>query len=297
MSANDKQIGGTHYRVVPGEQHWDRIYRMFGPGYLIGCATKYIERHKHKGGRQDLEKAVHYIEKLIELQYPETDVVGQELGSHNDRRAYPWQANIERMNRIFGVPCPGAPTMYMEANQRISAHGRLVEFKKIILGEVDEVDEIMALAAAGAEPLETLTALADWLADLQVYAASEMARWGLPIEAVLECVIESQWSKLDAYGNPIVQHGKFQKGPNYVPPEERIRELLADSVPSPRPISQRQTVEVHQDDVWQCEGYFGDGTQLYRQKADRRFVRCGSLDAAYAWHAAQSPAPPPQRTS
>jgi len=70
VGANDKQIGGDHYDKT-GEQHWDRQFRMYGPGYFVGCATKYIERYKGKNGKQDLEKAVHFLQKLIELEYPE----------------------------------------------------------------------------------------------------------------------------------------------------------------------------------------------------------------------------------
>ena len=74
MSANEKQVGGGHYKEVAeranGEQHWDRIYRLYGRGYFVGCATKYIERYHLKNGRQDLEKAIHFLEKLIELEYP-----------------------------------------------------------------------------------------------------------------------------------------------------------------------------------------------------------------------------------
>lgn len=69
MSANDKQIAGDHYRQKDGEQHWDRIYRLYGRGYFVGCATKYIERYHLKNGKQDLEKAIHFLEKLIELEY------------------------------------------------------------------------------------------------------------------------------------------------------------------------------------------------------------------------------------
>jgi hypothetical protein len=65
--ANDYQVGGDHYRKG-GEQHWDRIYRLFGPGYFIGCITKYVERYRYKGGLEDLKKARHFIEKLIELE-------------------------------------------------------------------------------------------------------------------------------------------------------------------------------------------------------------------------------------
>ena len=67
MSANDKQVAGTHYQTG-GEQHWDRIWRLYGRGYFIGCATKYLERYPLKNGVQDLEKANHFIEKLIELE-------------------------------------------------------------------------------------------------------------------------------------------------------------------------------------------------------------------------------------
>ena len=49
---DDHQVGGDHYRKVSGEQHWTRIYRLFGPGYFIGCITKYVERYKEKGGKQ-----------------------------------------------------------------------------------------------------------------------------------------------------------------------------------------------------------------------------------------------------
>ena len=60
--ANDRQVGGDHYKV--GElQHWD----LLGPEYLMGCATKYISRWRRKNGVQDLEKALHYAEKLLEV--------------------------------------------------------------------------------------------------------------------------------------------------------------------------------------------------------------------------------------
>jgi hypothetical protein len=69
MGANDFMHGGNHYREMPGEQHWDRVWRLYGRGYFVGCATKYIERYHLKNGKQDLEKAVHFIQKLIELEY------------------------------------------------------------------------------------------------------------------------------------------------------------------------------------------------------------------------------------
>lgn len=61
---NAHQVGGDHYRC--GYQHWDFI-ELNGIGYLEGCATKYVCRWRTKGGLHDLEKAVHYVEKLMAL--------------------------------------------------------------------------------------------------------------------------------------------------------------------------------------------------------------------------------------
>lgn len=68
IKANDRQVAGDHYKNTQGEQHWDRQWRMHGRGYFVGCITKYVERYPDKGGVEDLEKAKHFIEKLIELE-------------------------------------------------------------------------------------------------------------------------------------------------------------------------------------------------------------------------------------
>lgn len=72
-SANDRQVGGEHYRKDSVEQLWDRIWRKFGPGFFIGNILKYVERYKDKDGIKDLEKAKHYLEKLIELETAEAE--------------------------------------------------------------------------------------------------------------------------------------------------------------------------------------------------------------------------------
>ena len=68
MGANERQIGGNHYKKG-GEEHWDRQWRLYGRGYFVGCITKYVERYHEKNGLQDLEKAKHFLDKLIELEY------------------------------------------------------------------------------------------------------------------------------------------------------------------------------------------------------------------------------------
>ena len=65
MKANDKQVGGEHYKgsIEP----WDAITE-WGLGYLDGSAVKYLARWQKKGGIQDVMKAIHFLEKLIEVE-------------------------------------------------------------------------------------------------------------------------------------------------------------------------------------------------------------------------------------
>ena len=63
-SVNDIQVGGLHYKSE--YQHWDLVINH-GLHYLIGCASKYVTRRKDPKKRgEDLNKAVHYIEKAEE---------------------------------------------------------------------------------------------------------------------------------------------------------------------------------------------------------------------------------------
>jgi len=67
MSAYDKQIGGSHYKkmkIQPSE-FINKNKLLFAEGNAI----KYICRHKQKGERQDLEKAKHYIDMILERDY------------------------------------------------------------------------------------------------------------------------------------------------------------------------------------------------------------------------------------
>ena len=66
-TANEKQIGGAHYSKN-GEQHWDMMWRLYREAWFVGNITKYVLRYRKKNGMQDLEKAKHYLEKLIELE-------------------------------------------------------------------------------------------------------------------------------------------------------------------------------------------------------------------------------------
>lgn len=66
MSANAKQIAGEHYLTpLGGVQLWDYLIAIEAQ-FLEGNAAKYIFRWRKKGGLQDLQKAMHYVEKRIE---------------------------------------------------------------------------------------------------------------------------------------------------------------------------------------------------------------------------------------
>ena len=58
-----RQIGGDHY--FNAIQPWD-IIRAWDLNYWEGNIVKYVLRHKGKGKVEDLEKAKHYLEYLIE---------------------------------------------------------------------------------------------------------------------------------------------------------------------------------------------------------------------------------------
>jgi hypothetical protein len=63
-AANSRQVGGDHY--INEIQHWD--YAAFqNLDYFQGQITKYVTRWKKKGGVKDLEKALHFLQKYIEI--------------------------------------------------------------------------------------------------------------------------------------------------------------------------------------------------------------------------------------
>ncbi len=69
MSANKEQIGGSHYKDLPIQPaEYAQRNRL---GFIEGCVVKYVTRHKSKGGRQDLEKAIHFLRMLVEMEYPQ----------------------------------------------------------------------------------------------------------------------------------------------------------------------------------------------------------------------------------
>jgi len=75
VSANEEQVGGNHYKELT-IQPWEAMESWLTPGqfrgFLLGSAIAYLARVNTKGvdgkgGLQDIKKAKHYLDKIIEL--------------------------------------------------------------------------------------------------------------------------------------------------------------------------------------------------------------------------------------
>ena len=72
MSAASKhQVGGSHYTEL-AVQPWAAMQSWMSTeafaGFLRGNVIKYVARCDAKGGVEDLRKARHYLDRLIELE-------------------------------------------------------------------------------------------------------------------------------------------------------------------------------------------------------------------------------------
>lgn len=63
------QVGGEHYGDMP-IQPAEYIHKN-GINYLAGNVVKYVSRHKRKGGAEDIRKAIHYCQLILEMEYGE----------------------------------------------------------------------------------------------------------------------------------------------------------------------------------------------------------------------------------
>jgi len=63
----EKQVGGNHYskmKIQPAQ-----FINENNLQFAEGNAIKYICRHSAKGKRKDIEKAIHYLEMILERDY------------------------------------------------------------------------------------------------------------------------------------------------------------------------------------------------------------------------------------
>lgn len=64
--ASETEIGGSHYQM--SIQPVEFITRNKIP-FIEGNVIKYVCRHRQKNGVEDIDKAIHYLQLLKELEY------------------------------------------------------------------------------------------------------------------------------------------------------------------------------------------------------------------------------------
>lgn len=152
-----------------------------------------------------------------------------------------FRSQILYFNGMYGLPIAPFPRVKESVQWQRSTQGdasqtqdalehRLAAFRKILMDEVAEVDDMIQKLRKDEYKTEAefLTDMADWLGDIQVYCASEMVRFGLDNNIVLGIIMRSNFSKLGADGKPIISEGKVQKGPDYWKPEPIIKQYIED---------------------------------------------------------------------
>ena len=142
---------------------------------------------------------------------------------------------IRQFNAMYKMPVNDAPTLE-PTNESMSK--RLLKFKSILSKELNEIDAIIFESSAAdlngksnEVASKLLTDLADLLGDIQVFCASEMLKFGLPLDKTLHLIMMSNFSKLNPDGSATFdEEGKLQKGSNYWKPEPYIQKMLQDHI-------------------------------------------------------------------
>lgn len=91
--------GDTTYEAI-------KVIEAWGLGFCDGNAVKYIRRWKDKGGLQDLEKALWYLQRFIAQERDKAARVARAA------------ASIEPLPSTINLPFPDAPKMPTKASKR-----------------------------------------------------------------------------------------------------------------------------------------------------------------------------------
>lgn len=95
MKPSDNQVGGDHYKktkidpIIYGHEN--------NLNFCEVSIIKYVTRHRHKNKKEDLLKAKHYIDILLNLEYPEE--TKEPIWCNKERRL-----NINDLRRIVSNP-------------------------------------------------------------------------------------------------------------------------------------------------------------------------------------------------
>lgn len=126
---------------------------------------------------------------------------------------------VDKFNQMYELPRPLFPVA--PTNEDIS------NFRVMICEEISEVEYIFPMENS----YDRLTAYADLLGDLIVYCHTEARRRGIPMEPILDIIMESNFSKLAEDGSVIKDStGKVGKGPFYWGPGTKIKNLIKEQL-------------------------------------------------------------------
>jgi len=92
-----KQVGGSHYGGTKF-QHWDFVLQC-NQDYLSAVATKYLTRWRDKGGVQDVQKAISYVDKMI---------------AACEIKEYGPTTNVDKANELWPRYLQSYPLSYLE---------------------------------------------------------------------------------------------------------------------------------------------------------------------------------------
>lgn len=83
-SALGEQVAGQHYKGLP-IQPAEYCQRNRLP-YCESSVVRYVTRHREKNGREDIEKAIHCLQLLLEIEYPKNKSVLDREPSNDEIR-------------------------------------------------------------------------------------------------------------------------------------------------------------------------------------------------------------------
>ena len=65
--ASSQQVGGDHYSTMAIQP---AVYAQRNQlNFIEGCVVKYVSRHRNKNGAEDIKKAIHFLNLLLEIEY------------------------------------------------------------------------------------------------------------------------------------------------------------------------------------------------------------------------------------
>jgi len=136
-SALDIQISGDHYKKFKIQPV--TFIQENNLSYMQGNVIKYITRYKDKNGKEDLEKVKHYVDLLIEHEYPE-DIKGNDkpykmTDDFSVKREPYYDYEVRKINAVYAK---GAKVRCKRSG-KVSSCNYYVEFYQNLVRAIEEL--------------------------------------------------------------------------------------------------------------------------------------------------------------